>query len=98
MVLQRKELETCKGEQPHYYFMHKGDGLIQLTVTCGHMQSEQPMMEETMLQPETMMNAQYQDLGQLREYQPLNANITLDVQYMYCNRKFKMVESKEVAG
>ena len=42
---------------------------MQLTVTYGHMQSEQQMMEETMLQPEIMMYAQYQDFVQLREYQ-----------------------------
>jgi hypothetical protein len=43
---------------------------MQLTVTCRHMRSEQPIMLETLLQPETMMNAQYQDFVQLREYQP----------------------------
>ena len=94
MVLQRKELEICKGEQPHYFFMHKEDGLMQSTVTCGHMQSEQQMMVETMLQPEIMMYAQYQDFVQLREYQPSNTNITLDVLYMYYNRKYRMEEKQ----
>jgi hypothetical protein len=90
MELQRKELEICKGEQPHYFFMHKEDGLMQSTVTCGHMQSEQQMMVEPMLQPEVMMYAQYQGLVQLREYQPSNTSITLDAQYMFYNRKFRM--------
>ena len=54
-------------------------------------------MEETMLQPETMMNAQYQDSVKLRGFQPLNTNITLDVQFMFCNRKLKM-EGKQGSG
>jgi hypothetical protein len=89
-----KKLDICKGEQPNYFFMHNEDGLMQSTVTFGHMQSEQQMMEEIMLQPEIMMYAQYQDFVQLREYQPSNTNITLDVQFTFYNRKFRMVEKQ----
>ncbi len=74
--------------------MHKEDGLMQSTVACGHMQSEQQMMVETMLQPEIMMYAQYQDFVQQSEYQPSNTNITLDVLYMFYNRKCRMVEKQ----
>ncbi len=41
-----------------------------------------------------MMYAQHQDFVLLREYQPSNTNITLDVLYMFSNRKFRMVEKK----
>ncbi len=70
---------------------------MQLTVTYGHMQSEQQMMEGTMLQPGIMINAQYQDSVKLREFQPLNTGTILDVQFMYYNRKFKM-EEKQGSG
>ena len=62
--------------------MHKEDGLMQLTATCGHMPSEQQMMQGTMHLPEIMMIAQYQGSVKLRGSQPSNTNNTLDVQYM----------------
>ncbi len=61
------------------------------------MPSEQQMMQGTMLQPGTMMNAQYQDSVQLREFQPLNTSTIMGVQFMYYNRKFKM-EEKQGSG
>ena len=75
--------------------MHKEDGQMQSIATYGPMQLEQLMMEETMLQPISVMNALSQDSVEQREYQPLRTNITLDAQYMFYNRKFKMVEKQE---
>jgi hypothetical protein len=74
--------------------MHKEDGQMQSIATFGPMQSEQLMMEETMLQPIRVMNVLSLDSVERREYQPLRTNITLDAQYMFYNRKFKMVEKQ----
>jgi hypothetical protein len=71
--------------------MHKEDGQMQSTATYGPMQSEQQMIEETMHQPIRMMNVPSLDSVAQREYQPLRTNITLDVQYMFYNRRSKMV-------
>ena len=52
-------------------------------------------MEETMLQPIRIMNALSKDSVEQREYQPLRTNITLNDQYMFYNRRSKMVGKQE---
>ena len=75
--------------------MHKEDGQMLSTPIFGPMQSEQLMMEGIMLQPIRVMNVLSLDSVEQQEYQPLRTNITLDAQYMYYNRKSKMVGKQE---
>ena len=75
--------------------MHKEDDQKLSTPIFGPMQSEQLMMEGIMLQPIRMMNVPSLDSVEQQEYQPLRTNITLDAQYMYYNKKSKMVGKLE---
>jgi hypothetical protein len=66
------------GEQLHFYYMHKEDGQMQLTLTYGPMPSEQPMIVGMKMTP-----VPCQDFVQPVVYQQSKTSIILDVKLMF---------------